>query len=524
MVNIARKELVAKRGASNTIHATDQNDNITINGNMKAYDRGASNLINLYNGSDNLWIGQKMWAWGGHNTILGGDNKKNVTIKYGMHADKGGTNEIVLSDTVQHFTARHNMTIGAVNAYHKSQNIIAISGDADDRIAFTGHFHVHSDSQNLIELGDGGKNLSFAHGMAAWTGGMNILDMGVGNQVVTFKGNVHAGHGGTNQILSKGGNTSIHIKHNLDAIHVNDVHLGEGKNKLVVDGNIFSHGKGSNHITSRGEATIVVGHSMITYGKNIIETGMYNDTITINKGLYAYGGINQISTGEGHDKVYIKGHVTAGFNSTNLVETGKGNDIIHLNAHVAKKDLVIDAGEGYDTLILRADNVYKFKSQYGGWLSDAYNASALVGSGIEEIKVDVTRGIDLGKIDWLTQMVNQHNAGFGDDIAIGLALDGDGARINLGDIFTPRDESSISIIDLTGTHRNELRIRDTLISNGYDSDELRIDGDANDRVGIDNMWSFSGSFVHENEKYYNVWENAYGESLLIQDGIDIHVY
>jgi len=524
MVSIARQSLIATRGSSNTIHGTDQNDIITINGDMTAYDRGANNSIYLHNGNDNLWLGHRMLAFGGYNAIFGADNKKNLTIKFGMHATNGGTNEIVLTDTVNYFTTRHNLTIGAVDSYLKGQNIIVMTGNADDRLAFTGHFLAHSDSQNLIELHDGSKHVSFAHGWGAWTGGMNVLDMGVGNQNVTFKGSVHAGYQGTNQIISKGGNTSIQIQHNLDAIHVNDIHLGEGKNRLEVGYNIFSHAKGKNIITSSGEATIVVNNSMISYGLNRIETGSYDDVISINKGLYAYGGINQISTGKGHDKVTIKGHITAGYNSTNIVETGEGNDTIHLNAYVARKDLVIDAGEGYDTLVLEAANVHAFKAQYYGWFADSHNTSALVGSSLEEIKVDITRGINLNQIDWLTKMVNNHNAGFGDDIAISLALDGDGARIDLGDIFTPRDESSISIIDLTGGHRNELRIRDTLASNEYDGAELRIDGDSSDRVGIDSLWSNSGGFVHENENYYHVWNNAYGESLLIQDGVDIHVY
>jgi len=524
MVNIARTELVARRGASNTIHATDNNDNITINGYMTAYDRGASNFIHLYNGNDNLWVGYRMMAYGGYNSIFGDNNKKNITIKYGMHATNGGTNEIILSDTVTHFTARHNLTIGAVDAHQKSQNIIAMSGNADDRIAFTGHFNVYTDGQNLVDLGDGGKSVSFAYGMGAWSGGKNILEMGIGDQLVTFGGTVHAGFQGTNQIISRGGNTAIHIKYNLDAINVNDIDLGEGKNRLDVGHNIFSHARGTNRIVSDGETTINVGHAMISYGVNQIETGSYDDVITINTGLYAYGGTNQISTGEGHDTVTIKGYVTASANSTNLIETGGGNDTIKLAGHIIRKTLTIDAGEGYDTLSLQAANVHTFKAQYHAWFSDMYNSSALVGSALEEIKIDIVRGIDLNQIDWLTKMVNQHNAIYGDDIALSLKLDDDGARINLGDIFTPRDETSISIIDLTGGHRNELRINNTLASNGYDGDELRIDGDANDRVGLDNMWNASGGFFHDNENYYHVWENAYGESLLIQDGIDIHVY
>jgi len=525
MANIIRTGLIARQGNSNTILATDQNDNVTINGDMTAYNRGASNFIHLYNGSDNLWIGHRMWAFGGRNTILGDDGKKNVTVKYGMHATSGGTNEIILSDTVAHFTVRHNLTIGAVDAHLKSQNIIAMSGNADDRIAFTGHFHVHSDAQNLLELGDGGKDVSFAYGIAAWSGGKNILDMGVGAQNITFNGNVHAGYKGTNQIISEGGNVSVKIKYNLDAIGVNDIFVEEGKLNVDIGHNMFAHGNGVNRIVSGGQTKIVVGHAMTSYGINLIETGMYDDVITINGGMHAYGkGANQISTGEGHDRINIKGHVVAGVPSSNLLETGKGNDTITLDGHIARKGLMIDAGEGYDTLALKASNVYTFKSQYHAWFSDIYSTSVLVGSELEEIKVDITRDFNLNQIDWLTQLVNQHNAGFGDDIAISLALDNDGARINLGDIFTPRDETSISVIDLTGGHRNELRINNTLASNGYDSDELRIDGDANDRVGLDGLWSASGGFVHENENYYNVWTNAYGESLLIQDGVDIHVY
>jgi len=523
MVNIARKDLIAKYGAWNTIHATDKDDNITINGNMKAWAKGSGNFIDLHNGNDNLWIGGKMWAWDGYNAILGDNGKKNITIKYGMEAVKGGLNEILLADKITHFTANHNLTIGFVNAHERGSNIIS-TGNGDDRIAFTGHLNVHTGGQNLVALGDGSKHISIAYGMGAWSGGKNILDMGVGNQLVTVGGNVHAGHGGKNQILSDGGNVSIHIKHNLDAIGINDIYVKEGNVKIAIDGNVFSHFKGTNRLVSEGKTTLIVGGTMTSYGLNQIETGAHDDVITISKGLYAYGGINQIITGEGSDRVNIKGYVVAGVHSTNFIETGDGNDIIHLNAMVTRKNLVIDAGDGYDTLILQATNVYSFKSQYQAWFSDMYQTSALIGSGLEEIQVDIGRGLNLNQIDWLTNMVNQHNATYGDDLAISLALDDGGARINLSDIFTPRDETSISIIDLAGKNANDLRISNTLASNGYDGNELRVDGDGNDRVIIDNTWYSAGGFIHENENYYHVWNNYQGESLLIQDGVDIYVY
>jgi len=526
MVHITKNDLVAKKGASNLIHGTDQDDTVSIYKNMSTLGAGASNSIYLYNGHDNLSIGGKMQAYGGSNAIYADDGKKNITVKYGMQATKGGTNAIMLADNIAHFTAAHNLTIGAINAIHKGHNIIS-TGNGDDRIAFTGFFSAHYDGQNIIQLGDGSKHVSFVRGIDASLGGKNILDLGVGNQLITFGGSVHAGHAGKNQILSEGGNVSIHVKYNLDAVGVNEIALGEGTNKISIDGNMIAHVKGMNRLTSEGETTIVVGDALKSYGGglNQIETGSYDDRIIIQKGLYAHGGNNQISTSEGNDKIHVKGHITASIHNNNIIETGKGNDVIHLDAHVARKSLLIDAGEDYDVLILSAKNGYTFKSQYQGWFSDMYHTSVLAGSGLEEIRVDIGRGIDLKQIDWLTQMVNQHNAGSGDDLAISLALDHEGARIDLGDIFTPRDEHSITILDLTGSHHNELRIKNTLASNGYDAAELRINGDSNDSVGIDNnIWSLSGGFVHENEYYYDVWVNAYGESLLIQDGIDIHVY
>jgi len=531
MVNIVRKDLIARSGNSNVIDGTYHDDTISISGNIITHGQGSNNLINLYDGADNLWIGGKMWAangrmWSpGRNTILGDNGQKNIVVKQGMDATKGGVNEIILSDKIVHYTTRHNLTIGSVKADHKGENIIFISGSGDDHIAFTGTFSARYDGQNIIDLGHGSKTLSFARGIDSSYGGKNILEMGyAGNHDITFGGGVYAGHQGYNQIIARGGNSSIHIKNNLDAAGNNDIYLGEGKNNLVIGGYVLSHHKGKNHIVSEGESTFIFENAVKSYGVNQIETGVGNDKLIFKKGLYAYGGINQIVTGAGNDKLIINGHISAGGKSSNIANLGKGNDVIDLNAYVARKDLVIDAGEGYDTLILRADNSYKFAAQYKGWFSDMYNTSLLTGSGIEEVKVDIVRGVNLSQIDWLTQMVNSHNAGFGDDIAISLALDTGGARINLDDIFTARDESSISVIDLTGSHRNELRIHNTLASNGYDGAELRIDGDSNDRVGIDGMWAPSGGIFHENENYYQVWDNAYGESLLIQDGVEIYVY
>jgi len=529
MADITQKNLFAKRGASNILHATDGDDNITISHNMNGCGAGASNIIHLYDGADRVWIGGKMSTLGGYNAILGGNGQKNITIKHGMHAGRNGVNEISLIDQIDHYTAQHYLTIGMIKAAHQGKNIIS-TGDGDDKIVFTGHFSACYHGQNIITLGDGGKDLHFTKGMNASLGGKNIINMGVGNQNIDFGGSVYAGHEGKNQILSEGGNVSLHIKCNLETSKgLNDIHLGEGQHEIYIGGNIIAHHKGMNNLLSEGESQIIIGGMMKAHHAiNQIETGIYDDDITIKNGLKAYHGTNLISTGDGHDAVFIKGHIHSDKKGENIVDLGDGHDTLYLYATVGCRDLTINAGEGYDTLSLSADNAHKFNCQYKAWFSDMYSSSALANSGIEEIRLDVDhnfqRSFQHGKFDWLTQMINQYNDHHSDDIAISLGLDNAGEQIDLSDIFTARDESSISILDLSGKKSNELRIDDTLASNGYDGNELRIDGDENDSVGLDDLWSASGGIVHENEKYYNVWENAYGESLLIQDGIDIHVY
>jgi len=524
MVQISKQHLVAKRGQSNVIHGTDQDDSVKIHKNVKAHGSGASNVIHLYDGDDTVWIGGQMQASGGRNSIFGDNGQKNITIKCGLEATKGGINEIILADTIAHFTATHHLTIGSVKASHKGRNIIS-TGGGDDHIAFTGHFNACYEGQNIITLGDGSKNVNFARGMDASHGGKNIIHFGVGNQIVTFGGSIKAGHNGENQILTEGGNVFIHVKCDLEAKGINNIQLGEGSSKIIVGGNMIAHAKGINHIAAQGENEIVIGGTMKSHhGLNHIETGMYDADITIRNGMKAHGGSNIINTGEGNDAVFVKGKISADKGGKNIVQLGDGNDVLYLYAHLGRGDLTVDGGDGYDVLSLSANNTHKFNNQYKAWFSDMYHSSALSNANIEEVRIDIDCAFKLGKIDWLTQMINNYNDTHSDEIAISLVLDSGGARINLGDIFTSRDESSIAIIDLGGKKSNELRIHNTLAANGYDADELRIDGDSNDRVGLDNLWSLSGGIVHDNENYYYLWENSQGESLLIQDGIDIHVY
>jgi len=524
MVNITHTSLEAKFGKSNTVHGTDGNDNITVNRNVHAYDTRLNNTIHLYDGADNVLIGGAMIASGGRNSILGDDGKKNVTVKNGMQAHKGGTNEIVLADKVAHYTTEHYLTIGSVKAEQSGQNIIS-TGDGDDKIVFTGHFSACYSGQNIINLDDGSKSLKFDRDMTASHSGKNGLTLGIGNHDIAFGGSVHAAHEGKNQITAGAGNSSLKIERNLEAKGVNDILLGDGKNDILIKGNIIAHHKGQNRIVSEGKTSLFVGGLMKTLGGlNAIETGQYDDVLTFHSGLAAHGGSNQISTGAGNDTVTIKGHITAGYNSSNLINLGSGNDTLILDAHVGQKNLLVDAGQGYDVLVLKAQDAHKFSHQYKAWFSDMYNSSVLAGSGFEEVRIDIGRNYRLDQVDWLTKMINQYNGSHSDNIEISLAMDNAGGRINLGDIFTSRDESSISIIDLTGKNANDLHIHNTLASNGYDGSSLRINGDNNDSVTIDRSWAASGGFVHENENYYHVWSNAYGESLYIQDGVDIHVY
>jgi len=534
-------ELNSYRG-SNSVIGTNDDDIITIQHRMFVpYGIRNSNTIDLLDGRDNVQIGWKMEANGrGSNTILGASGDKNINIAWGLDAKYGGHNNIILESQIPGFVKFHrNLTLGGAYAVLDGRNTISLksASGSEDNVSFTKNVWAYHDGRNDISTGDGSLNLSFKNHVSAGYGGQNNIAMGVGSQNIKIGWNLETAHGGTNKISSQDGSiTKIDVNWSMMSHGQNTISLGEtsgqaGQHAITIGHNLISWYGGKNQITSDGAAHVKINGYVTSYTLNEITTGSGNDTISIGKGMYAFGGTNLISTGAGDDAVHISGHVTATITGSNIVNTGEGNDVIHLdNAYVHfSRDLTIDAGDGWDRLRLSADNDIKFKINYQAWLTEMAKTSTLSGTGIEEIQVDIIRSKGLGGFDWLTKLINDYNDTNYDDINVSLALDGNGHFFYLDDIFTEKDERAINTIDLTGGNANELRIDDTLSSNGFDGDVLIINSnDYNNMTGINldtvkidgNLWNYAGyvpSTAMANEVAYNEFHNNFGETILVQE-------
>jgi len=153
------KEMNAKRGA-NSLLGTDNDDSFTIQKNMTTGSgRSVSrNVIDLLDGFDNVWIGGKMEAKGGSNTIIGASHDKNITVVKGLDA-KGGQNTILLDNQIPNFSDFHRyLTLGDTKASHGGRNNITLSsaalGGSEDRIDFTRSVQAINDGRNNITVGD----------------------------------------------------------------------------------------------------------------------------------------------------------------------------------------------------------------------------------------------------------------------------------------------------------------------------------------------------------------------------------
>lgn len=151
-------------------------------------------------------------------------------------------------------------------------------------------------------------------------------------------------------------------------------------------------------------------HNNIIVGKN---NGTESASVDITGNMTAgEGGKNTIQTFDGNDSVSITGDISLKkFNSTdisdtgkNIIDTGKGDYIITLNGAVAKGALTIAAGDGTDTLVLKADSISEFNTNYKAWLENL-GTNAMDGMSIEKISIDLENNGGLAGLQWLNEYI-----------------------------------------------------------------------------------------------------------------------
>lgn len=240
----------------------------------------------------------------------GGDLDVNLKIQGGT---QGGTNLW--------------QAIGLYAGTKGSTEIKSAGGDLNVDIDVTGGSKLVSTEANYG---------TSAYGMKALgADALNEINSGTGQLTVTIK--VAAGNAQNACAMFAAGGKNL-----IETTSSENAHI-----TLTAQGD---NGRGTAMGTDKSSVkNTQTGVETTTYGTNIIRTGSGDDRIEINGG---------IKTSDADKNPY-----------SNIIDAGDGNNTIILNGSVQAGSLKIIAGDGYDTLVLKADSLAQLKSFYGSWLS-----------------------------------------------------------------------------------------------------------------------------------------------------------
>ena len=181
--------------------------------------------------------------------------------------------------------------------------------------------------------------------------------------------------------------------------YIEFVLMGENEQTFYLEGDLVT--KNTNPSVNSGRFDFV---------ETRIEMGAEENTFALVGNLIAeHNSSNIISTRYGNDTISLTGNVSVSNGGQNTISTYGGDDVISLNGRIGAGALVIDAGDGNDTLILTAATQRLFETDYKEWLTDLSASGSLAKSGLETIRVDVNY-IQQSKFGWLTDIVNKANA------------------------------------------------------------------------------------------------------------------
>ena len=291
-------------------------------------------------------------------------------------------------------------------------------------------------------------------GMMAYNGGRNSI-YNAGSVDIQVKGG--SLDGGGYGMKACGSISQVSQEMN----HIHDI---TGKVSLEVTGSTPSYGmyasdSGSNLIENTGSVEITTKGDLYSYamyakdgGVNTITNTNGNALIVVIKAtggsLRSYAmfadadGTNRIIGGDGNDVISLKGNIHSEGTGKNIIDTGAGDDRIDLDGKVSG-DFRLDAGDGYDILVLRAYSWAQFTDRYQAWLTANFDTL-----NIESIQWALNN--PTGSVPaWLQDLVNNYNAQHSDaPIDFSPAALTDLAHIVAGDMNNIIDHDG----DVTAAH------------------------------------------------------------------------
>lgn len=236
-----------------------------------------------------------------------------------------------------------------------------------------------------------------------------------------------------------------------------------------------------------------------------------------------YGAVNSITGGSGNDRISLTGDIHAANHGSNTISTGDGNDVISLHGKVdSNASLSLNSGDGYDTLVLIADNYAQFEAFYGSWLKANFS-----GMDVEAVHINLN-GLSAADQSNLHNYFNNpvfdhtsitymesgtlHLDGYLNDMGVSV--------LNLDDLLgTVQGHHDLGVLDMSGTHANTLNVSISALDAMRANDGAsRIMGDADDTVKLAGTdWSQSaGTSRHDGVDYYT-YSNGDTEVLIQQN-------
>ena len=420
--------LLSIRGGAGT-------NTVNVNGDVINHSSDNRDALSLNLGIDEIYLPE--------NT----SNDNVLNISGSIYLDNYSTTEIELNGTESRIDIAKNILASdhsRFNLYANSNiSSLSVHGDVYAQSYAKVYLSLHGDAASInfegtLNADDGA---FFTLGTSANYSNINLKDINVDHDsFVSFDSEYgHSGHDGSTGDFTIDGNITVLNNSTLSFFLEPTFNFEVTGSMVVQNGFVSFNDYGSNFsfldgISNEGsyiefvlmgedEQTFYLEGDLVTKNTNpsvnnggfdsvetFIQMGAEENTFALVGNLIAeHNSSNIISTRYGNDTISLTGNVSVSNGGQNTISTYGGDDVISLNGRIGAGALVIDAGDGNDTLILTAATQRLFETDYKEWLTDLSASGSLAKSGLETIRVDVNY-IQQSKFGWLTDIVNKANA------------------------------------------------------------------------------------------------------------------
>ena len=420
--------LLSIRGGAGT-------NTVNVNGDVINHSSDNRDALSLNLGIDEIYLPE--------NT----SNDNVLNISGSIYLDNYSTTEIELNGTESRIDIAKNILASdhsRFNLYANSNiSSLSVHGDVYAQSYAKVYLSLYGDAASInfegtLNADDGA---FFTLGTSANYSNINLKDINVDHDsFVSFDSEYgHSGHDGSTGDFTIDGNITVLNNSTLSFFLEPTFNFEVTGSMVVQNGFVSFNDYGSNFsfldgISNEGsyiefvlmgedEQTFYLEGDLVTKNTNpsvnnggfdsvetFIQMGAEENTFALVGNLIAeHNSSNIISTRYGNDTISLTGNVSVSNGGQNTISTYGGDDVISLNGRIGAGALVIDAGDGNDTLILTAATQRLFETDYKEWLTDLSASGSLAKSGLETIRVDVNY-IQQSKFGWLTDIVNKANA------------------------------------------------------------------------------------------------------------------